>query len=415
MVITAIGIGTRGDVQPYAELAKELIKRDNQVRIATYEDFKTMVEQSGAQYCHLDGDAAHLTQYLVTEFVKASDFMTGYEKLYKYTPAIVDQIADAVKGSDLVLYGTCALAARSASDLYGIPCCRVYYSPYDATDLYSLYTESENPLIIRAYYAVQEPGMNILTMKLFNKWRKKHGLKKWTLFDDYRKQNGKKVQTFYPVSPLLMPPDPKWGSHIHVTGYWYHPDEYGDFSPSEKLQSFLHEGEKPLFFGFGKAESEDMRELQRRCLQAVSELGVRTVFQGNCVSETDIANAGKNVFMLSENVPYGWLFPQIKAVVHHGGNSTNGLGLASGCPTLVIALAFDQWFYGRRVNQLGLGPKPFYVRKTIPDVFEIKGRIEDLLSGKYDANVISMADMLRSEDGCKTAADIIEKNFDFHT
>ena len=101
MKITSIGIGTRGDVQPLVELGVEMKRRGHDYRVASFEDFKPMIEEKGLEYIHLDGSAAKLTQYLITEYVKVSDFMPGYEKLYNEFPGILDQIAEAVKGSDV--------------------------------------------------------------------------------------------------------------------------------------------------------------------------------------------------------------------------------------------------------------------------------------------------------------------------
>ena len=95
MKITSIGIGTRGDVQPLVVLGVEMKRRGYDYRVASFEDFKPMIEEKGLEYIHLDGSAAKLTQYLITEYVKVSDFMPGYEKLYNEFPRILDQIAEA--------------------------------------------------------------------------------------------------------------------------------------------------------------------------------------------------------------------------------------------------------------------------------------------------------------------------------
>ena len=66
--------------------------------------------------------------------------------------------------------------------------------------------------------------------------------------------------------------------------------------------------------------------------------------------------------------------------VHHGGNTTNGMGLRAGLPTLIIALALDQYFYGRMDHKLNLGPKPLYIRKRLCTVQEIREALADLLT-----------------------------------
>ena len=74
----------------------------------------------------------------------------------------------------------------------------------------------------------------------------------------------------------------------------------------------------------------------------------------------------------------------MRAVVHHGGCSTNGIGLRAGKSTLVMPLALDQMFYGRRVHELDCGPEPLYVRFEIPSVERIEESIRELISGRYD-------------------------------
>jgi sterol 3beta-glucosyltransferase len=67
--------------------------------------------------------------------------------------------------------------------------------------------------------------------------------------------------------------------------------------------------------------------------------------------------------MTLESVPYGWLFPRMSAVVHHGGAGTTGAGLRAGVPNIVVPFTSDQPFWGRRVHQLGVGPAPIPARK----------------------------------------------------
>lgn len=346
---------------------------------------------------------------MVTDYKKSTDFVTGYEKFYKSVPKIFDQIADAVKGQDAVFYGTCSFFVRSAADLYHVPCIRYFYSPFDKTNQYSLYSNKHNSFTVGLGYLDEELGMNLITKKLMNDWRVSHGLRKWKLTDDYRIQNGRKVLTFYPVSPILMPPDPKWGKHIHVTGYWFHPDEEMDYSPDVSLKSFLNEKgkEKPIFVAFGQAVSPELKELQKRCVRALKETGIRAVVQTDQFDANDQYQADHIYFIGA--VPYAWMFSQVKAVVHHGGNSTNGLSLRADLPTLVIPLALDQYYYGRTVAELGCGPSPLYIRKRIPEVDELKKALLDLISGKYDLAAQKIGKMISKENGPLAAAKAIEK------
>ncbi|MFL5587557.1 MAG: glycosyltransferase, partial [Ktedonobacteraceae bacterium] len=53
-----------------------------------------------------------------------------------------------------------------------------------------------------------------------------------------------------------------------------------------------------------------------------------------------------------------WLFPQMAAVVHHGGAGTTAAGLRAGIPSVIIPFFAEQPFWGRRIAELGVGPKP---------------------------------------------------------
>ncbi len=407
MVITAVAVGTRGDVNPLAELGEEMIKRGHNFRILTSEAFRLLIENKGVTFLRLDTDADHVMQYLVAEYKTSMDFMRGMFKLKKENPGFMEQTVSAIRGSDLVMYGTCGAFAYHAAESLGIPCARVFYSPMDPTRQYSLYSdEYDSDKVLKSYNGLPE-GMSLMTMIALNKWRRKNGLPKWRLKSTYKEMEGRKLLTFYPTSRVMMRPDPAWGEHIHVTGYWYHPDEAeSEYQPQEDLLKFLNAGVKPIFVAFGKAESKELAELQIRVLQALKETGIRAVIQADQIPKHERVNTDQLYFI--GNVPYSYIFGKVKAVVHHGGNTTNGLGLRAGLPTLVIPLALDQYFYGRMDHRIGAGPAPVYIRKRLCTIDEMKAALHDLVSGKYDNGALDASKEILEENGVKEAADAIE-------
>lgn len=408
MVITAVAVGTRGDVEPIAELGREMLRRGHAFSMLAQEKFRPLIESRGIRYIHLDGDADHVMQYLVTDYKGSLDFLTGMLRLHRENPRIMEQTVQAVRGSDLVMYGLCAGFAYHACELLCIPCVRLFYSPFDRTDLYSLYDPGHRKPSVGRSYAMIEPGMNLLTCLTLNSWRASAGLPKWTLSSDYRMQNGRRILTFYPVSPLLMPPDPAWGDHIHVTGYWYHPEEdAAAYVPDAPLQAFLESGNPPIFVGFGKAVSPELAALQRMTVEALKELRIRAVVQADQIAEADRDDDGYLHFI--GNVPYSWLFSRVRAVVHHGGCTTNGLGIWAGCPTLVIPLALDQYYYGRTMHELGLGPAPLYIRKKLCSKEQLKSALMELTDERYARIAKALSARIRTERGCTLAADAIEQ------
>ena len=407
MVITAVAVGTRGDVNPLAELGEEMIKRGHEFRILTSEGFRPLIESKGVTFLKLDTDADHVMQYLVAEYKTSIDFMKGMFRLKRENPGFMEQAVSAIRGSDLVMYGTCGAFAYHAAELLGIPCVRVFYSPMDPTRQYSLYSdEYDSEKTLKSYNGLPE-GMNLMTMIALNKWRVKNGLPKWKIKSTYKEMSGRRLLTFYPTSRVLMKPDPAWGDYIHVTGYWYHPDEAErEYQPQADLLTFLNSDEKPIFVAFGKAESDELAELQIRVLKTLKEMGIRAIIQADQIPESDKVNTDQLFFV--GNIPYSYIFGKVRAVVHHGGNTTNGLGLRAGLPTLVIPLALDQYFYCRMDHRIGAGPAPLYIRKRLCTVDEIKASLNDLVSGQYDKGALEASKAILEENGVIETAEAIE-------
>ena len=405
MKITAVAVGTRGDVNPLVELGAEMIKRGHTFRILAQESFRPLIEKKGVTYLHLDGDAEHVMKYLVTDYKTSIDFPLGLLKLKRENPAFMEQTLQALAGSDVCMYGTCSGFVRDAADKLGIPCIRYFYSPYDRTDLYSLYSVEHNTAAVAKSYDTITGGMPMLSNLLMGRWRRQNGIPKVKNFDHYTLQNGRRVLTLYPVSPILMPRDPKWDSHIHVTGYWYRPEEdAAGYTADPALEKFLTEGEKPIFVAFGKAESKQLAQLQVRTVEALQETGIKVVVQAFQIPE----KKNTQTLYFVDSIPYSFVFPRVKAVVHHGGCTTSGIGIWAGCHTLIIPLALDQWNYGRTVHELGLGPAPLYIRKKLCTKQQLKDALTDLVSGKYEKRAGELAAQIRQENGLQEAVQAIE-------
>ena len=136
----------------------------------------------------------------------------------------------------------------------------------------------------------------------------------------------------------------------------------------------------------------------------MEETGIKAVVQAFQITEK--RNTGKLYFV--DKIPYSYLFPRVKAVVHHGGCTTNGIGIWAGCPTLIIPLALDQWYYGRTVHELGLGPEPLYIRKKLCTKEQLKKALTDLVSGKYEKRAEELSEQIQQENGIEEAIVAIE-------
>jgi sterol 3beta-glucosyltransferase len=58
-------IGSRGDVQPFIAIAKELVADGHRVRLATHGAFKEFVEGFGIGFWDVGGDPGELMAFMV--------------------------------------------------------------------------------------------------------------------------------------------------------------------------------------------------------------------------------------------------------------------------------------------------------------------------------------------------------------
>lgn len=224
-------------------------------------------------------------------------------------------------------------------------------------------------------------------------------------YPDYE-VNGWHMPVLYAMSPLLVPRPTEWDEHIHMTGFWTDPTPT-DYEPSPALEQFLSHGEKPVYIGFGSMVSGDMDQTLEIVLEAIKKAGVRAIMARGWGGEQSHSSHDKNVFM-ADYLPHDWLFPQVAAVVHHGGAGTTAAGILAGRPTLVIPFGGDQPFWGMRMHQLGVGPKP--IKREMLTADKLSRAICELIdTPSYAVAAQELGARMRLEKGVVTAADIIER------
>jgi UDP:flavonoid glycosyltransferase YjiC (YdhE family) len=112
-----------------------------------------------------------------------------------------------------------------------------------------------------------------------------------------------------------------------------------------------------------------------------------------------------------EKAPHDKLFQYVRAVVHHGGAGTTAAGLAAGKPTFIVPQTVDQPYWGRRVYELGCGPKPVRLRRLTGEILaEMLSELDE--NAAYRAAAEALALRLGPEDGTERAIKVIERVID---
>jgi sterol 3beta-glucosyltransferase len=109
----------------------------------------------------------------------------------------------------------------------------------------------------------------------------------------------------------------------------------------------------------------DPQRVTQVVIEALQRVGLRGVLAAGWrgLSQDDLP---ETIFPLGD-VPHDWLFPQVAAVVHHGGAGTTAAGLRAGRPTVICPFFGDQPFWGWRVRELGVGSEPIPQKKLTAD------------------------------------------------
>jgi UDP:flavonoid glycosyltransferase YjiC (YdhE family) len=199
----------------------------------------------------------------------------------------------------------------------------------------------------------------------------------------------------------VVPRPRDWPSRAHVTGYWLPADE-GPGQVDRALKLFIERGPPPVYIGFGSMPEGKPEELAGIVIEALRLTGCRAVVQGKWLSDhtlpADIYHAGQ--------VPHIWLFPKCSAVVHHGGASTTAQSLRAGVPTIVVPHAWDQFFWGTRVKQLGPGPEP--VSREGLTARKLSRAIETAIkNGPIRSRAVELGRKLITEHGAENAVRVI--------
>jgi sterol 3beta-glucosyltransferase len=209
----------------------------------------------------------------------------------------------------------------------------------------------------------------------------------------------------YGYSPRVVPPPRDWGDFIQVTGYWFL-DPPAGWQPPMDLVNFIQSGTPPVYIGFGSMVNSKAGETTDLVLKALARTGQRGVLSAGWGGLKKEA-LPQTVFMV-DSLPFGWLFPQMAAIVHHGGAGTTSIGLWAGVPAIVTPFMGDQPFWGQRVFELGVGPRPVPLRRLTVD--RLADAIQQAVSDKVmQEKATRLGKRIRAENGIARAVEVIEQ------
>ena len=403
--ILVVTYGSRGDVQPFLALALALKEKGYQVIFTGPPENASWINSYNCPFHPLGSNM----DILAKQIENAHSLNSGIAFI-KFMRQEIDyqfsQLPQIIKGADLVIGAPLTLALLSVAELMKIPYLFMALCPqmipssiHPFVYNFNLPSWMSQPL----YYMGKIPD-KFFMKRLINKKRSSLGLNKLAL-DETSLMHllGSKV---------LMATDSVLGQvgtnpvrESFQTGY-LHLKQQGEIDTD--LKEFIEVGEPPIYIGFGSMPNKSLETSLNFVLQAARSQGQRVIYSvgsnldNSCIHSQDC--------FFANNIPHDYLFPLVKAVIHHGGAGTTATAAKAGVPQIIIPHILDQFYWAICVSKAGLGPKSIYrgllnAKRLTRAIHEIS--VRDI----YQRNAQKVAATIKAQDSLEMAVQFIKTNF----
>ncbi|XP_015170053.1 sterol 3-beta-glucosyltransferase UGT80B1 isoform X1 [Solanum tuberosum] len=415
--IVVLIVGTRGDVQPFLAMAKRLQAFGHHVRLATHSNFRDFVKSGGIDFYPLGGDPRVLTGYMARNKGLIPSGPGEISVQRKQLKAIIESLLPACTEPDIetgepfraqaIIANPPAYGHAHVAEALGVPLHIFFTMPWTPTyEFPHPLARVPQPAAYWLSYIVVDLLIWWGIRGLINEFRKKKlNLPPIAYFSTYHGSLSH-FPTGYMWSPHVVPKPKDWGSLVDIVGYCVL-NLGSNYQPPEDFIKWIQNGPKPVYIGFGSMPLEDTIKTTDIILEALRNTGQRGILDRGWGDLGTFQDIPEDVFLVAE-YPHDWLFPQCAAVVHHGGAGTTAAGLRAGCPTTIVPFFGDQFFWGDRIHQKGLGPAPIPIEQL--SVEGLSDAITFMLQSDVKSRVMELAVLLEKEDGVAGAVDAFHRH-----
>lgn len=395
-------VGSRGDVQPFIALAQGLAQAGHHVTLASHPVMRGLIESHGVTFAPIGPDL-DLAREVAALRYRSRNVVLGLIREMRFGFDLLERSHDDIlaecRKADLVVVPTAIAAGKNEAEQLHLPYLSVTLMPWAIP-----WSDPARPLFKRVTYGLGDQLIGLITTLPLNRVRKRQGLPPVGK-DGFTSPRLNLV----PVSPAVFAPNPHWEPRHRIVGYWF-AEAPADWRPPANLLAFLENGTPPLLVSLGAMSLGDDDALESASLfvAAIQQAGVRAVIQG---WEAGIKRLQlPPTIFAAGSLPHSWLLPRCVGVVHHGGFGTTSAGLRAGVPHLVIPSIADQFYWGQRVHELGVG-LPFIPRPRL-NCEQLAAALEKL-SGDINLHdtATALGERIRAEQGVEVAVSLIEETF----
>ena len=404
MKLLLVTAGSRGDVEPFAALARRAAASGHTVRIA-------VPDRSGADLTGIDVRSleADFSAMIESQGVSPLAAMRNLREVVR--PVMRGVIVNAAHAArefrpDVILWHPKVLSAPLIADALGIPHVLVEMvpamTPTREFPAAGTVTRSLGPLNPLTYRAASAAGA--MFRRQLDEAASVMGVSR-------PRRSSRPAATLLPISPAILPRPADWPDSVVLTGPWQSPTSDGtpgDMTDAATLDPAVDafvRGGPFVYAGFGSMAAGDPEPRGRAIVEAARARGVRLlVATGLGGIEVSGDLRGDDV-LVTRSVDHAAVLPYAVAAVHHGGIGTVQAATAAGTVSIVVPFIADQPFWGAMLHRRGLAPAPIPQRRLTA------ARLADALAAApmYGSAVRSVAERMAQEDGTGAALQAVEQ------
>jgi UDP:flavonoid glycosyltransferase YjiC (YdhE family) len=399
--------GSRGDVEPFAAVGRELQNRGHEVRMAVPPNMLGFVESAGLDAVAYgpSSEAVNEEEFIrnvwsistPVKVIRASKYYLG--EVWAEMGATLTSVAD---GADLLMTSMIQQGlAINVADYHGIPLAQLHCFPVRVN---SAILPAVPSSLTRTGIAALWWAHWIITKKADDRQRRKLGLPGTTGPSTRRimERGSLEIQAYDELFfPGLAAEWRQWNTQRPFVGAL---TMTMPTDADSEIASWCAAGTPPIYFGFGSMPVRSFGATVEMISAACAELGERALIYvgANRVDATWESDRVK----VADAMNHAAIFPACRAVVHHGGAGTTAAGMRAGVPTLILWVTADQPIWAAQVNRLNVGASR---RFSVTDRDSLVADLRSVLAPECAVEARAVARrMTMPETSVTTTADLLE-------
>lgn len=405
--------GTRGDVEPCAAIARELVRRGHDVRIAVPPDLVGFTNSAGlAAVPHGVESRAMLVGYrrfwmsLFGNFWNVRALRDSWDELYDVCARswgdMSATLMSLAEGADLLFTGLAfERTAANVAEYHNLPLATLHYVPARPNSQLLPFLPA---WLARSAMSGFEWLDWLIEKKVEDAQRAELGLPKATgpAPRRFAKRGTLEIQAYDEFCFAGLKSE--WARSNGRRPFVGAPTMELPTEADDEVLSWIAAGTAPIFFGFGSMPVDSPADTLAMISEACAQLGERALVCAGWSDFSDVCHLERVKVVQAVNLAA--IFPACRALVHHGGVGTTTIGMRAGVPTLILSMDTPQMIWGSVVKRLQVGATRRFTSTTKKSLVT---DLRTILAPEYRVRAREIAtQMTKPADSVAAAADLLE-------